>query len=170
MIPRSLVVGAVVAVAVALAGCVATGPEPAATGTATSTGRPTPSGTPSSTSPPSPTGSPTPPSTASAEPDPSRDEELTADQAVEVCLERYESFGPAEFRATPSGAPRTYERHVQPHWLVLIPAVNINGSLYIECRLGGPYSDPHMRGVGEIAEFLVTDEYIQRAIDENEGL
>lgn len=179
MIARDLVVGmAAVAMVFALTGCVAVEAEPAPAETATASGHPTPTGTQSSTSPSpsvvsppvSPPASVAPGPSISEEPGPSADEELTADQAVEVCLQRYESFAPPELRAEPSGDPQTYERNVQPHWLVLIPALNGTGPMYIECRLGGPYSNPHMRGVGEIAGFLVTDEYIQRAIDENEGL
>jgi len=95
---------------------------------------------------------------------------MTAAQAIELCLQQYEAYTAPDLRSTPSGEPRAYERHVDPHWFVLIPASNQYGPGYIHCVLGGPYSDPTLHGVGESTESAITDEYIEWVINNNGGL
>jgi len=95
---------------------------------------------------------------------------MTASQAVELCLQQYEEYVPADRRSTPSGEPRTFERQVSPHWFVLIPASNEYGKGYIQCIIGGTYENPTSGGVGAVVDSVVTDEYIQYFLNENGGL
>lgn len=161
-------VTALVAVTIALSGCSAPSPRPSPSETVTSSPSLTPTPTPtSSTMSGSPLRTPSP----TAAPGPSDSDEMTADQAVEICLNQHSTFGQDHLRSIPSGDPtRTYERKVEPHWLVLVPSVNENGRGYIECILGGPYSNPDFRGVGEVVDWVVNDEYIDWIINNNGGL
>lgn len=143
---RAWAVVGLVAAAAALAGC----------------GAPDASPTPSATSV-------TPSPSASASPA-APDGEMTAEQAITSCIRSHEAAFSPELRLTLTGEPRAYERTVEPHWLVLIPGENENGPAYVECRLGGPFSETETYGAAEIIAYLVTDEYIQDAISVNDSI
>lgn len=94
---------------------------------------------------------------------------MTADEAAALCLDNHARAGfVGDTRVT--GEPRVVERFVDPKWLVLIPAENEYGPLYIDCRLGGPADNPSNRGVGEASVSVYTEEYIEWLRYNNEGL
>ena len=95
---------------------------------------------------------------------------MTGDQAVEVCLRLHDEYASAGESLVPTGAAQVYDRTVEPHWLVLIPASNSYGPGYIQCILGGTYADPVHTGVGEMVSDIVTDEYIEHARTVNDGI
>lgn len=95
---------------------------------------------------------------------------MTGDQAVEVCLRLHDEYASAGESLVPTGAAKVYDRTVEPHWLVLIPASNSYGPGYIQCILGGTYADPVHTGVGEMVSDIVTDEYIEHARTVNDGI
>lgn len=96
--------------------------------------------------------------------------EMTGDQAIEVCLRLHDEYAGAGESLVPTGAAQVYDRTVEPHWLVLIPASNSYGPGYIQCILGGTYADPVHTGVGEMVSDIVTDEYIERTRTVNDGI
>lgn len=158
---KGLAVAALIGAGIGFTGCA--GPAPAPTPSATRTATVAPIATATASASPSP--SPTP--TASAE---ASEGEMTGDQAVEVCLRLHDEYASAGESLVPTGAAKVYDRTVEPHWLVLIPASNSHGPGYIQCILGGTYADPVHTGVGEMVSDIVTDEYIERMRTVNEGL
>lgn len=95
---------------------------------------------------------------------------MTGDRAVEVCLRLHDEYAGAGESLVPTGAAQVYDRTVEPHWLVLIPASNSYGQGYIQCILGGSYADPVHTGVGEMVSDIVTDEYIEHTRTVNDGI
>ena len=154
---RAWAVVGLVSALLALAGCGA--PDASPTPSATSVPSASMSPSPSASAPPSASESPAAP-----------DGEMTAEQAITSCIRSHEAAFSPELRLTLTGEPRAYERTVEPHWLVLIPGENENGPAYVECRLGGPFSETETYGAAEIIAYLVTDEYIQDAISVNDSI
>ncbi|MBN9177789.1 MAG: hypothetical protein J0I43_10525 [Microbacterium sp.] len=162
--PNATAVGVLVWLGFALVACTGTVAAPTVSSTLTPTGSIAPTVTVSASASPSPTPAVPSPTADAAE------GEMSRDQAVEVCLRLHDEYGTAAESLEPTGTAQVYDRTVEPHWLVLIPAENSYGPGYIECILGGPYSDPVHIGVGEMVDESVTDEYIERTRTVNEGL
>lgn len=156
---RAWAVVSLVAAAAALTGCGAPGASPTPSATAVPSASVTASVTPSPSASPSTSASPAAP-----------DGEMTAEQAITSCIRSHEAAFSPELRLTLTGEPRAYERTVEPHWLVLIPGENEHGPAYVECRLGGPFSETETYGAAEIIADLITDEYIQNAISVNDSI
>lgn len=160
---KGLAVAALIVASVGFTGCAGPAPTPTPTPSATRTATPAPSVTATPSASPSPSATPT----ASAE---ASEGEMTGDQAIEVCLRLHDEYASAGESLVPTGAAQVYDRTVEPHWLVLIPASNSYGPGYIQCILGGTYADPVHTGVGEMVSDIVTDEYIEHTRTVNDGI
>ncbi|MDJ1113123.1 hypothetical protein [Microbacterium dauci] len=159
---RSTAAAVAVASVLLLAACA---PEPGST----------PTVTPSESAVPSPSASPSPSPTASesSAPSPSPtaeppvDTEMTAGQAGALCVAKHRDE-PIEEGITQIGDPTAYERYVEPHWFVTVPAENEFGPLVQLCVLGGTVDAPVWQSVANVSADEVDDAYIERQRSTNE--
>ncbi|KAA9083763.1 hypothetical protein [Microbacterium radiodurans] len=155
---------ALLAASVALAGC-ATSPGAGAPTTATPTASASPqTATPSDASAtPTPSAPPASPDAATAPSAP------PAPSAADVCIERHEeSLNPGDGERF-TGEPVVYERSLDPRWLVVIPAENIYGALYVECIVSDTDSGPQVESNLSMVADLFDDEHLQYRLNNNEG-
>jgi hypothetical protein len=134
---------------------------------------PTPTDAPSESAVLSPSPTPSPSASESPEPSPSPtteppvDTEMTAEQAGELCVAKHRDE-PIEEGITQVGDPNAYERYVEPHWLVTVPAENEFGPLVQLCVLGGTVDAPVWQSVANVSADEVDDAYIERQRSTNE--
>lgn len=166
---RGMPVVALLAASVALAGC-ATSPG-ASLGTPT-TATPTASASPQTAAPSAPSPTPSTPSTPAppASPDDATAPTApTAPSAADVCIERHEeSLNPGDGERF-TGEPVVYERSLDPRWLVVIPAENIYGPLYVECIVSDTDSGPQVESNLSMVADLFDDEHLQYRLNNNDG-
>jgi hypothetical protein len=134
---------------------------------------PTPTVTPSESASPSTSPTPEPSASVSPEPSPSPtaeppvDAEMTAEQAGALCVAKHRDE-PIEEGITQVGDPTAYERYVEPHWFVTVPAENEFGALVQLCVLGGTVDAPVWQSVANVSADEVDDAYIERQRSTNE--
>lgn len=157
---RSAAAAAAVASVLLLAACA---PEPGPTPTVTSSASGSPSTSPEPSPEPSASDSPEPSPTS----EPPVDTGMTAEQAGELCVAKHRDE-PIEEGITQVGDPTAYERYVEPHWLVTVPAENEFGPLVQLCILGGTVDAPVWQSVANVSADEVDDAYIERQRSTNE--
>ncbi|WP_396641405.1 hypothetical protein [Microbacterium sp.] len=85
---------------------------------------------------------------------------MTEDEAAAACLATHDD--PA---VTVTGPARVEARSVEPEWMVIFPASNVNGPMNIVCIVGGDPSAPSF--LVTLNTMLLSEEDIQRDLTSN---